>query len=117
MIRLEPKGGRPDPIRYGSRAKFYHKRFGQWSVRRSIRNSQANARLFMREEMPAEKQAALAEIQTDREKFAVIGCEIYAMLLDGLAESVVFKKNFIEGKLKTPITGRNWRTVQKLGEL
>jgi len=73
--------------------------------------------LFMRDEMPTEKQAALAEIQTDREKFAVIGREIYAMLLDGVAESVVFKKNFIEGKLKTPITGRNWRTVQKIAEL
>ncbi len=73
--------------------------------------------LFMRDEMPAEKQAALAEQQTDREKFAVKGREIYAMLLDGVAESVVFRKNFIEGKLKTPITGRNWRTVQKLAEM
>lgn len=73
--------------------------------------------LFMRDEMPADKQAALAEHQTDREKFAVKGREIYAMLLDGLAESVVFRKNFIEGKLKTAITGRNWRTVQKIAEL
>ena len=73
--------------------------------------------LFMREEMTAERQAALAEQQTKREKFAVKGREIYAMLLDGVAESVLFKNNFIEGKLKTPITGRNWRTVQKLAEL
>ena len=73
--------------------------------------------LFMREEMPADKQAALAELQNNREKFAVKGREIYAMLLDGLAESVVFRKNFIEGKLKTPITGRNWRTVEKLAVL
>lgn len=73
--------------------------------------------LFMRDEMPVEKQAALAEQQTDREKFAVTGREIYAMLLDGLAESVVFKKNFIEGKLKTPTTGRNWRTVERLTTL
>jgi uncharacterized protein (DUF1697 family) len=73
--------------------------------------------LFMRDEMPAEKQTALAEQQTDREKFAVKGREIYAMLLDGVAESVLFRKNFIEGKLKTAITGRNWRTVQKLAEL
>ncbi len=73
--------------------------------------------LFMREEMPADKQAALAEQQTDREKFAVKGREIYALLLDGVAESAVFRKNYIEGKLKTPITGRNWRTVQKLHEL
>ena len=73
--------------------------------------------LFMRDEMPADKLAALAEHQTTREKFAVSGREIYAMLLDGVAESVLFRKNFIEGKLKTPITGRNWRTVQKLAEL
>jgi uncharacterized protein (DUF1697 family) len=73
--------------------------------------------LFMRDEMPPDKQAALAEQQTTREKFAVIGREIYAMLLDGVAESVLFRKNFIEGKLRTPITGRNWRTVQKLAEL
>ena len=73
--------------------------------------------LFMREEMPADKQAALTEQQTNREKFTVKGREIYAMLLDGVAESVLFRKNFIEGKLKTPITGRNWRTVQKLAEL
>ena len=73
--------------------------------------------LFMRGEMPMDKQAALAEHQMDREKFAVLGREIYAMLLDGVAESVVFRKNIIEGKLKTPITGRNWRTVRKLSEL
>lgn len=73
--------------------------------------------LFIRDEMPADKQAALAEQQTTREKFAVKGREIYAMLLDGVAESVLFRKNFIEGKLKTAITGRNWRTVQKLAEL
>lgn len=70
--------------------------------------------LFMRDEMPAEKWAALAEHQTTREKFAVKGREIYAILLDGVAESVVFKKNVIEGKLKTTITGRNWRTVERL---
>ncbi|MBK8465026.1 MAG: DUF1697 domain-containing protein [Chloracidobacterium sp.] len=73
--------------------------------------------LFMRDQMPIEKQAALVEFQTDREKFAVKGLEIYAMLLDGVAESVVFKKNFIEGKLKTPITGRNWRTVETIASL
>lgn len=73
--------------------------------------------LFMRDEMPADKQAALAEQQTDREKYAVDGREIYAMLLDGVAESVLFKKNFIEGKLKTPTTARNWRTIEKLAEL
>ena len=73
--------------------------------------------LFMRDEMPADTQAELAEHQTAREKFAVIDREIYALLLDGVAESNVFKKNIIEGRLKTPITGRNWRTVEKLTAL
>ncbi len=73
--------------------------------------------LFMRDEMPADKQASLAEQQTNREKFAVKGREIYSMLLDGVAESVLFRKNFIEGKLKTPTTARNWRTVQKIAGL
>jgi len=73
--------------------------------------------LFMRSEMAVEKQEALAELQTNREKYAVKGREIYAMLLDGVAESVLFKKNFIEGRLKTPITARNWRTAEKLAQL
>lgn len=73
--------------------------------------------LFLRDEMPADKQAALAEQQTPREKFVVSDREIYALLLDGVAESNIFKKNIIEGKLKTPITGRNWRTVEKLASL
>ena len=73
--------------------------------------------LFMRDEMPIEKQTALGEQQTNREKYTVIGREIYAMLLDGVAESVLFRKNFIEGKLKIPITGRNWRTVKMIAEM
>lgn len=72
---------------------------------------------FMLEEMPTEKQKALMEWQTDRERFAVDGREIYALLLDGVAESTSMKKNVIEGKLKIPATARNWRTVERLAEL
>ena len=72
---------------------------------------------FMRDEMPAEKQRSLMEWQTDRERFAVNGREIFALLLDGVAESTAMRKNVIEGKLKVPVTARNWRTVERLAEL
>jgi uncharacterized protein (DUF1697 family) len=73
--------------------------------------------LFMNEEMPQEKQELLSGYQTERDKVAIRGREIYTLLLDGVAESTLMRKNIIEGKLKIPITGRNWRTVEKLIEL
>jgi uncharacterized protein (DUF1697 family) len=72
--------------------------------------------LFMDGQMSADNVKALEAQQTDREKFKVKGSEIYALLLDGVAESML-GKGFIERKLKTAYTGRNWRTVQKLAEL
>jgi uncharacterized protein (DUF1697 family) len=73
--------------------------------------------LFMNEEMPQEKQELLSGYQTERDKVAIRGREIYTLLLDGVAESTLMRKNIIEGKLKIPITGRNWRTVEKIIEL
>lgn len=72
--------------------------------------------LFMREKMSKEKEDQLLEQQTEREKFAVVGREIYALLLDGVADSLL-GKGFIDRKLKISVTGRNWRTVEKLAEL
>ena len=72
--------------------------------------------LFMKDEMPAEKQEQLLSQQTDSESFAVIGREIYCHLRLGVADSLL-GKGFIDRKLKVPTTGRNWRTVQKLVEL
>ncbi len=72
--------------------------------------------LFMNGPMAADKVKDLQEQQTDREKFVVKGNEIYAMLLGGVAESML-GKGFIERKLGVNYTGRNWRTVQKLAEL
>lgn len=72
--------------------------------------------LFMREEMPADKRDLLLAQQTPDERFAVIGREIYAHLRIGVADSLL-GRGFIEKKLKIAITGRNWRTVQKLAEL
>ena len=72
--------------------------------------------LFMDGPMSADKVKTLQAQQTDREKFIVRGNEIYALLLDGVAESML-GSGFIEKKLKTTYTGRNWRTVEKLAAL
>lgn len=72
--------------------------------------------LFMRDEMPADKQALLAERQSPDERFAVVGREIYCHLKLGVADSLL-GKGFIDKKLKTPVTARNWRTVGKLADL
>jgi len=72
--------------------------------------------LFMRDEMPKEKELQLLEKQTEDERFVVRGREIYCHLRLGVADSLL-GKGFIEKKLKVPVTGRNWRTVQKLADL
>ena len=72
--------------------------------------------LFMKEEMPKEKEEMLLEKQTANERFAVRGREIYCHLKLGVADSLL-GKGFIEKNLKVRITARNWRTVQKLAEL
>ena len=72
--------------------------------------------LFMKDEMPEVKQAQLLEKQTDNERFAILGREIYCHLRLGVTDSLL-GKGFIEKKLKVPITARNWRTVQRLAEL
>lgn len=71
---------------------------------------------FMREEMFADKQEELLALQTAKERLAVRGREIYALLLDGFAESLL-GRGLIERKLKVAITVRNWRTVEKLAVL
>jgi len=72
--------------------------------------------LFMNGKMPEDKQTILLAEATDREMFAIDGTEIYALLLDGVADSLL-GKSFIEKKLKLNVTGRNWRTVEKLAQL
>lgn len=72
--------------------------------------------LFLREEMPAEKIDQLMAAAMPPERFAVTGREIYCHLPLGVADSLL-GKGFIEKKLKVAVTGRNWRTVQKLAVL
>lgn len=72
--------------------------------------------LFLSEEMAKDKQELLMAAATLPERFAVIGREIYCHLPMGVADSLL-SKSFIEKKLKVSVTGRNWRTVEKLAEL
>lgn len=72
--------------------------------------------LFLKGGMSAEKQEQLMAAATPPERFAVLGREIYCHLPLGVADSIL-GKSFIEKKLKVPVTGRNWRTVEKLAGL
>jgi uncharacterized protein (DUF1697 family) len=72
--------------------------------------------LFLTENMPEEKERQLLEAAPDGERFAVNGREIYCHLPKGVIDSLL-GKSFIEKKLKLAVTGRNWRTVEKLAVL
>lgn len=72
--------------------------------------------LFLQDEIPGTKHEEVLGWQTDSERIAIRGREIYALLLGGVAESLI-GRGLLEKKLKMPMTARNWRTVQKLGEL
>ncbi|HMQ02969.1 MAG TPA: DUF1697 domain-containing protein [Pyrinomonadaceae bacterium] len=72
--------------------------------------------LFLKAEMPADKQNELLANQTKDERFAIVGREIYCHLKLGVAESLL-GRGLIEKKLKIAVTARNWRTVQRLAEL
>lgn len=72
--------------------------------------------LFLREGMPADKMQQLLDAAPKGERYAAIGRELYCHLPMGVIDSLL-GKSFIEKKLKLAVTGRNWRTVQKLAEL
>ena len=72
--------------------------------------------LFLQDEVPTEKHEEALRWQTDKERIAIRGREIYALLLGGVAESLI-GRGLLETKLKMPMTARNWRTVEKLAQL
>ena len=72
--------------------------------------------LFLKDEMPAEKSALLADAALPGERYEVNGREIYCHLPTGVADSLM-TKGFFEKKAKVSTTARNWRTVEKLAEL
>jgi len=69
--------------------------------------------LFLKDEVPSDLRNEVMQWETVRERIAIRGREIYALLLDGVAESLI-GRGLIERKLKLPMTARNWRTVEKL---
>lgn len=72
--------------------------------------------LFLKEPMPAEKERLLQESALPGERYEVRGREIYNLLPNGVAGSLL-TKGFFEKKPVVPYTGRNWRTVQMLAGL
>jgi uncharacterized protein (DUF1697 family) len=72
--------------------------------------------LFLKEPMPTEKEELLQASALPGEKYAVRDREIYNLLPNGVAGSLL-TKGFFEKKPVVPYTGRNWRTVEKLAEL
>ncbi|HEX8196491.1 MAG TPA: DUF1697 domain-containing protein [Pyrinomonadaceae bacterium] len=71
--------------------------------------------VFLSEKLSDEKAEMLLSNNRDTEKFAVRNREVYCLLRDGVADSLLGKK-YIDNKLKTPATARNWRTVNKILE-
>lgn len=72
--------------------------------------------LFLDAELSADKRELLLAQNNENEMFAVRNREIFCLLRAGVADSLL-GKGFIDKKLKTPATARNWRTVKKIAEL
>ena len=72
--------------------------------------------LFLSEELSEEKSRLLLSNNNDFEKFAVRKREVFCLLHKGFRDSLLGKK-YIDNKLKTAATARNWRTVNKIIEL
>ena len=72
--------------------------------------------LFLKQPMPAEKQELLQASALPGELYHVNEREVYNLLPNGVAGSLL-TKGFFEKKPAVPYTGRNWRTVEKLASL
>lgn len=72
--------------------------------------------IFLSEALPDEKAEMLLANNREEEKFAVRNREVYCLLRGDFSASLLGKK-YIDNKLKTPATARNWRTVNKILEL
>lgn len=70
---------------------------------------------FLDEELAKEKRELLLSMNTENERFAVIGREIFCLLRVSVLGSLI-GKDYIGKKLKVSATARNWRTVNKISE-
>ena len=72
--------------------------------------------VFLKSPLSAANAELLVSHNNENEKFVVAGSEVYALSKKGFMKSILAKK-YIDNKLKTPATARNWRTVGKIAEL
>lgn len=72
--------------------------------------------LFLKTELAEDRAEQLTNAAQPPERYSVMGREIYCHLPMGVADSLL-GRSFVEKKLKVEVTGRNWRTVQKLAAL
>lgn len=67
---------------------------------------------------PTQEQLSLvAAIDNPGETHVAEGSELFSELNRGLSQNLVFSGNFIDKKLKSIATTRNWRVVRKLAEM
>ncbi len=72
--------------------------------------------LFLKTELAEDKAEQLTNAAQPPERYSIMGREVYCHLPMGVADSLL-GRSFVEKKLKVEVTGRNWRTVQKLAVL
>lgn len=72
--------------------------------------------IFLSEKLADEKAAQLLANNSAKEKFAARNREVYCLLRENFAQSLLGRK-YIDNQLRTPATARNWRTVNKILEL
>ncbi len=72
--------------------------------------------LFLGEPMPREKEEQLQASALPGERYEVRDREVYNLLPQGVAGSLL-TKGFFEKKPRVSYTGRNWRTVETLATL
>jgi uncharacterized protein (DUF1697 family) len=73
--------------------------------------------LFLAKELSEEKKNLLLSNNNEFEMFAVRNREVFCLLRERSVLDSLLGKKYIDNKLKTPTTGRNWRTVNKITEL
>lgn len=73
--------------------------------------------VFLAEKLPVEKERMLLSNSREQEQFFVRNREVYCLLRGGGVADSLLGKKYIDNKLKTPATARNWRTIKKIIEL
>jgi uncharacterized protein (DUF1697 family) len=70
---------------------------------------------FLSDELSSDKQELLLSNNNESEEFAIVNQDVFCLSQKGFRDGLLGKK-YIDNKLKTSATVRNWRTVNKLLE-